>query len=395
MLPNYCRRLPLGLLALSLLAACETRRPATEQAASAPATTDSAAVIDSAPAAPQPAPAAPLTGYHRYVGTVGKAPVVLELTISPPDAEEKEWRLYGTYYYERQGAPLILSAAGAYQPGQPLALKEETPKPDEPAETLPSGRWRATQAAGPVLSGTWESPDGRRRLPFSLREDYAGALRYELLTEKAAGPPCPPTEDQAGPRRPEAERTFLHLLGPDTLQPALRALQAPLPEQRRNQLAVELDGVDCEGTFGFYGGVEVALNGYGLLSVVTSEGEDSGGAYPNSAEELTTYDLRTGRALKLADWLQPGQEPALRRLLQQSLRAHPYASSLGLEAADLSKADLAGLGFDSEGVYCLLGDFGAPHAVQRVPVVVPYRALRPLLQPGSAVARMLRQRGLW
>ncbi|GAB2942698.1 hypothetical protein GCM10027048_04170 [Hymenobacter coalescens] len=383
------RRWAIGL-GLSLLAACEARRPAAEQPKSGAAAT----VSGQAPAPDSTAASASFTGYHRYVGTVGAAPVVLELTINAPNPDAG-WRLRGTYYYEQQGRTLVISHESAYQPGQPLTLREGAPKPEAPDETVPTGRWRATQAAGPVLSGTWESPDGRRQLPFRLREDYTGAVRYELLTETATGAPCPLAEDQAGPRRPEVRRTFLHLLGPDTLQPALRALQSPEPRQRRDQLAVELDGADCTGSFGFYGDVDVTLNGYGLLSVLRSEGEYLGGAYPNSTEELAVYDLGTGRTVKLADWLRPGQESALRRLLLRRLRAHPYASSLGLNDADVGGGELPALGFDSEGAYCLLGSFGAPHAVQRVPVVIPYRELRPLVRASSPLARMLRQRGLW
>ncbi|MCC3157012.1 hypothetical protein LJ737_07170 [Hymenobacter sp. 15J16-1T3B] len=390
-----------GLWSLLLgLGACQQSDSHSAAASEAPAAkmATAPAAAPGAPAATQDAaaPAGPFTGTHRYVGTVGTAPVVLTLTITPPGPEAPQGRLDGVYYYERQGQPLILSVGKNYRPGQPLVLEEGAPKPDAPDETVPTGRWQATQPLGPELSGTWLSPDGRRRKPFHLREDYTGAVRYELLREEAHGATCPPgpEEEGGGPRRPEVSRTVLHLLGPDTLQPALRALQCPLPEQRRSQLAVELDQADCEGTFGFYGDVQVALNGYGLLSVQHSEGEYAGGAYPNSANELATYDLRTGRLLKRTAWLRAGREPALSRLLLRRLRMHPYASSLGLNEPG-GPAYLPELGFDSEGAYCLLGDFGAPHAVQGVPVVIPYRELRPLVQPGSALARMLQQRGLW
>ena len=338
--------------------------------------------------------AASFIGYHRYVGTVGKAPVVLELTINAPDTATNTGRLYGSYYYERQGAELRLEPSGAYQPGQPLTLLESSPKPDEPGETTPTGRWRATQPAGPVLSGTWESADGRRRLPFQLREDYQGAVRYELLHESSLGTPCPPIEGDDRQLRPEASQDFLHLLGPDTLRPALRALQCPGPRPRRAEVREALAQADCEGTFGFYTGVEVVLNGYGLLSVLRDEDEFAGGAHPNGVQTPEVYDLGTGRALKLTDWLRPGQEAALDRLLLRRLRAHPYAAGLGLTEGE-ADGRLPALGFDSEGAYCTLGDFGAPHVVQRMPVVVPYRELRPLVQPGSVVARMLQRRGLW
>lgn len=371
------------------LAACQgsDSRSATETPAA-----DSTTATPAVPA--QAATPAGFSGYHRYVGTVGQAPVVLELTIKPPDTVTNTVELYCSYYYERQGAELRLEPAGAYQPGQPLTLREGAPRPDNPDETTPTGRWRAAQSAGPVLTGTWESADGRRQLPFRLREDYTDAVRYELLTGKLQGPPCPLVAEGASPRIPEVERTFLHLLGPDTLRPALRVLQAPVPEQRRNQLAVELDQADCAGSFGFYGGVNVALNGYGLLSVMLYEGSYSGGPYPSGTETFETYDLRTGRALKRADWLRPGREEALRRLLLRRLRASPYAQ--GVSRPDIEAAQLPDLGLDSEGAYCPLGSLvGVPHVIEGVPVVVPYRELRPLVQPGSAVARMLQRRGLW
>ncbi|OON70063.1 hypothetical protein [Hymenobacter sp. CRA2] len=347
-------------------------------------------------ARPTASPQAAFTGYHRYVGTVGKLPAVLELTIPAAGSAEP---LSGAYYYERRGQELLLSAPAKYQPGQPLLLNEGWPKPDNPAETVPTGRWRAAQPAGPVLNGTWESADGRHRLPFALREDYTGAVRYELLRETATGAPCPPAaeEEVPHPRPPEVGRVFLHLLGPDTLQPALRPLQCPLPEQRRNQLAVELDALDCESTFGQYGFVMVVLNGYGLLGLQLDESEDTGGAYPNNQQELQTFDLMTGKQVHTADWLRPGQEKALQRLLTRYLRASPYAEGLIPGGEDGSQ--LVSLpeefGLNSEGAYCLLGSFGAPHVIQQVPIVIPYRELRAVVRPGSAVARMLQQRGLW
>lgn len=392
-LPHAARLLPL-LLGLAACQGTDSRSSTSTEASVAADSTAESAAAPQAPVASASAAPAGFSGYRRYVGTVGKAPVVLELTITPPDTVTTTWRLYGSYYYERQGAALRLEPTGPYQPGQPLTLRESAPKPDEPDATVPTGRWRATQPAGPVLSGTWESADGHRRLPFQLREDYTDAVRYELLHESALGPLCPPIEGDDRQLRPESSQDFLHLLGPDTLRPALRALQCPTPRQRRADVREALAQADCEGTFGFYTGVEVALNGYGLLSLLRDEDEFSGGAHPNGVQTPEVYDLRTGRALKLTDWLRPGQEAALDRLLLRRLKAHPYAADLGLTESEAG-GQLPALGFDSEGAYCLLGDFGAPHVVQRMPVVVPYRELRPLVRPGSAVALMLQQRGLW
>ncbi|OGX90255.1 hypothetical protein [Hymenobacter coccineus] len=96
---------------------------------------------------------------------------------------------------------------------------------------------------------------------FELHETYQDAqgqqmaARYDLVEDSAEGPLCTPeTEDGAepkdstaaepelpaldSPRRQPAvvNRTYVHLLGPDTLRPALRGLQCPVPARRAAEL---------------------------------------------------------------------------------------------------------------------------------------------------------------
>jgi len=210
------------LAATLLVASCQ---PGTQsqpgQAAARPAAAVVAAAIPADSSAPA-VPAAPYIGYHRYRGTVGGRPVLLELLVdSSQDFSTKGLRCEGSYFYERlAGGDLILKAPAPYRPGQPLRLLED-----------PTGTWQATQPLGPGLSGIWTSRAGRHLL-FVLREDYHDAVRYEILTSHACGPACPPDPDlpqQPGAWQPYAQlsQTFMHLLGPDTLRAACNARRPP------------------------------------------------------------------------------------------------------------------------------------------------------------------------
>ncbi|MGI4763113.1 MAG: hypothetical protein ACRYF0_20535 [Janthinobacterium lividum] len=297
--------------------------------------------------------ARPFTGYHRYRGTVGTQPVILELLVdASQDYRYKGLRCEGSYFYERRaGGALVLKAPAPYRPGQPLRLLED-----------PTGTWQASQPLGPVLSGTWTSRAGRR-LPFALREDYQDAVRYELLTHAARGPACPPDPDlpvQYAAWQPFARLTqdFLHLLGPDTLLPALRRLQCPPPAGRRARTraaARQLDCADAERS------IQQSLNAYGLLAI--NEGEyvnEYNGSRPHAEDRARLYDLRAGRWLTLAELLRPQADAQhlLAQLVGRHLRKEEEAYLESQEGQDLhlrrSQADTAmvelprsGVGFTS------------------------------------------------
>ena len=231
------------------------------------------------------------------------------------------------------------------------------------------------------------------------------AVRYEFLKESATKPNC---QDANGEFHPlEAAREFMHLLGPDTLRPALQQLQCPVPAQRRAQLQEELSGLGCAGEdeesqYGSYANTVVNYNAAGLLSLLVLESTYSGGAYPQNSSELRTYDLATGKLCDVQKWLRPGKSLALRQLLTKYLRAdstgHDYvANSMAGEEEAQGKPyvveQLPPLGLNEKGLFFLLGDIGAPHVIEGVDITVPYAALRAYVRPGTPLARLVAAQG--
>jgi Protein of unknown function (DUF3298) len=400
-----CHPLTGSLLALSLLTACESRRPAAETAVR-PGTDTPAAATDSVLPAPArvmpPVPASPNTGpvvsqYRRYVGTVGAAPVVLELAGADS--------VRGSYYYQRRGGLLTLAAARSAT-GQPLTLRETD-------AGRPTGRWQTREPLGPVLSGTWHSPDGRRQLPFTLREDHTGAARYTLEAYDSEMPATAQSRDCGNPA--DTLRFALgvvHVLPPYPTAALRQVARALLPApyarlQRYTDQQLRAEG-GCSRTVR---SAWVTYNADELLSVEQFEYVDGFGAHPNGASGYQTFDLRTGRALTLAELLRPGFELPLRRLLSTRLRTDPgYADFYrddvegdtaqiwwppGPDQQPLAPLPKAGFHLTPQGLGFGYNPYEiGPHVLGPQLVELSYQEIKPLVRPGSALARLLQRRGL-
>jgi len=364
------------------------------------------------PVAAVPAPPAipvgvepPFVGYHRYRGTVGGQPVTVELTIEQTARAPDSTTCTGNYTYDRHPAGLLLlHGARPFLAQRPLGLVET-----DTAHHQPTGHWQASQPVGPLLAGTWRSPAGQQ-LPFSLHEDYTDgqghvvAVRYELLQE-GEEVPCQPERKEGESKAAYRARTkdlvstcnqdFLHLLGPDTLRPALWALQCPVPAKRRRQMREQVQGCNQVEHQ-----LRVVYNEHGLLSLESFVNEFYEGTdHPSHELRTTTYDLRTGQPLAIAALIRPGTDSILSRLISQHLEQYENVILDELwnrSAADSTFAPLPqqGLGIGDEGLEFTYSDYYNSLAPP-VTVEVPYAELLPLLRPDSPVARMLRERGLW
>jgi hypothetical protein len=361
--------------------------------------------------------ARPFVGYHRYRGTVGGHPVTVELNIDPDPEKPAAMLCRGSYYYGRHPASkLLLHSPLPWRPRLALTLDETE------ADTThqPTGRWLATQPAGPVLSGTWRSPAGQA-LPFSLREDYTDgqghlmAAKYEIV-EAAAKVPCRPErkEDETAAEYRKRIATidhgysqlFLHLRGPDTLRPALRGLQCLAPVARRRlarAAAAEDDGCKLYST-----SLTVDYNDYGLLAWTEYSMEEfANGARPSHGIASMVHDLHTGEALRLEDIVRPDTDTLLQRLITRSILRRDNSdiwskpgAKMPVHAADMAPLSTS-ISLTAEGLsfayqcdeFAQLSFIEGSAIVFSVPV--PWAELLPLLRPDSPVARMLRERGLW
>ncbi|MGI4760340.1 MAG: hypothetical protein ACRYF0_06525 [Janthinobacterium lividum] len=328
---------------------------------------------------------------RRYVGTVGGQAATAVLQWQTPDSAT------GSFYLYRGGPAYTLS----FDRARPGPVRLEVTDEQGSNSQLPRGHWqlRTSTLASPTLTGTWHGAG--RAQPLLLRESYADALRYAfkeryLLSAWRVPEDCSYV--------PTVRHTLLTLLSPRTAPPALRAPLAGSAAALRRRLREDVTDGDASASYRD----EVRLNEFGLFSYQTSFYQRSYGGTPDVGSESWLFDLRTGQELDIASQLKPGYERPLRRRLTRHLLRDPAlaaarAEGLGLEPWYADGANLASLLLDLPGDNEALTLTGAgleaaytpPPFNQQLFILVPYRELRPLVRPGTPLARMLRARGLW
>jgi hypothetical protein len=344
---------------------------------------------------------------RRYAGWAGPYRATVELAWQRPDS------VSGSCYLTQPGRSLQLTLGTdrhrAYPGRTVLTLVQ--PKPTQVA-----GTWRLASWPASVLTGTWMDGSGHR-YRLQLREHYAGAVPYEVeRLVLQGGRSVALEEDPRDTRVPFQYQEYLHLLGPARRWPALCQRLAPPLAVRRRQLRA---AYEHERT---YGGIAVRLNADYLLSYQTLYLADPYGGRPQPGVKSFLVDLRNGHDLTLASQLRPGYELPLRRVLTRQLLAEAIhddesgdrtrriaqvlkkntpAGSEPLVALPLSEPE----SLTDEDL--LLTDQGLEASFSDVAVlgnlwsrftpttVIPYAELRPLVRPGTPLARLLQARGMW
>ncbi len=333
---------------------------------------------------PLPVSAPKFMGYRRYQGTVNGQSVVVEL--------QPTWVAYpgyftceSTFYSPASGVASALQVAYGWTTGQALEFT-----------TGDRQLWCAAQPLGPLLSGSCYTRSGQLLGVFSLRESYAGAVRYEILEETAPGRAG--TDAFGEPDTASVTLHYLHLLGRDTLRPALAQLQCPRPAQRQRaqrELAAELTPTS-DGFAAVYQETKwVTLNEADLLSYhVSLEESVMKKRHGEHTGEQVLLDLRTGRELDLLAQLRPGGLKALQRLLaRQALQDTTAAAHNWLNKGLMEEPE--------EGFVITPAGWEAHYntAIEDEPfsaysVAASWSELQPLLRADSPLQRLLRARGL-
>ena len=337
---------------------------------------------------------------QRYVGTVGGEPATVALRWVRPDS------VVGTCFLWQRVTAYPLLTTSRRQPGRLQLAEPGTVFHQPPTEPVASpGYWQLSSGPGPRLRGYWRDAAGRQ-LPLILHESYQGAVRYTLETFAVVGP-----FRREAQRRPVHAGDFLRLLGPAAHAPLARELYPSRAERRALLL-------DNEGEAACTSTIAVQLNDFDLLSYYQFDVIDPFEGQNDLSLTATLLDLRTGRELSVASQLRPGYQRPLRRLLTWQLQHNPHfnylepgqpptdAHAWGRRDAQGRPTSLVSLPAEGEAL-ALTGPgleatyyrgtlFGGGGPLEpRYPVCVPYQALRPLVRPGTPLARMLQARGLW
>jgi hypothetical protein len=240
------------------------------------------------------------SAHRHYRGRIG-ADLDVEFDIAASGTD-----VGGFYLYARIGVPIRLK--GGLR-GKTLSLAEEGG----------TGSIEAVmEKDGSVMTGSWRSPDGKRRLPLVLCEDYSASAEFGIIgismsRETGDGSVATFRGTAPYPRGNGALALSLDeaLYGDGGARRWLESSGARFLDE------CEIEAPESD--WAHETNVEVAFNSNDILCLSVAEYDYSGGAHPNFSRQYLVFSLLTGKRLGLFDFVRQGSEESLSRLVTESL----------------------------------------------------------------------------
>jgi hypothetical protein len=344
---------------------------------------------------------------RRFEGVIGEklnVTLLLESTLQ----EDGNVSYSGNYHYHKTGVPIRLGPVPS-KDGL-LRFHENETNNIEGHETF-TGQW-AVKLEKDVITGTWSSPDGKKKLPISLKESYpAGSsrtvttqlesvqtlrkngqkkgfeikVRYVQLAAKSVGAKSinrvlrqdawnvPVNAEDESPKVPEnpSEKDIL-------------AAMQLVPESDADE---DWDGAYVESVDDSQ---RVIMNESGFLTVEYNTWTYTGGAHGNYGSSYRSFDMESGQELLLEDLVKPGYEKRWAELGAAELRAQEGAKATApltevglfedkLELNETWFLTPGGIGFSYDPYEI------ASYARGMVQFVLPWKDILQDLKPGTKV----------
>jgi hypothetical protein len=384
------RRLVFSILLTFFLIAASAgcrRTPAPETPASTTPATTEVQQYHSQEAAP-----APITKF--FAGSIGNS---LDLNMK---LVRDGTTITGNYFYQKVGTKIDLK--GTVDAEGNLMLEEF----DSAGKSTGvfRGLWKVGEDGLISLAGNWSKPNSDKKTAFSIHEqpiEFTGATEIVSRTIKSRNKTPKYEIDAQYPQITGAADTRFDKFN----QQAKSLVTRKVAEFRKDmaERSVEEESPETSDLGSDLGvGYSVALASDELISVEFNiGGYYAGAAHPNSYTEVINFDAKNGRVLKLADlfkprakYLQTISAYAIKDLKAQSKTVGPDSmltdetiqGGAGPDAKNYKSWTITRKGlaitFDSYQV--------APYAAGPQQVLIPYSALKDLINPDSALGRFVK-----
>jgi Protein of unknown function (DUF3298)/Deacetylase PdaC len=346
---------------------------------------------------PQPTGGATTVAEVRYFrGSIGST-LGLQMKLN----REGE-KLSGDYYYQKIGTKIELR--GTVDKDNNLRLEEFDANGKQTG--IFKGIWKNNEDGLISLAGNWSKPNSDKMVAFSLHQEpihFTSAeitpkavketnkrLNYEI---NAQYPQVTGSTDRRFDKfNQEARNVVTRKVSMFRKEMAERAKEE---EEQGPPTEPETSGSDLSI------GYTVNLATDDLISVQFDIGVYyQGAAHPNSHSEVLNYDVKSEKALKLADLFKPGAKylPAISSYSIQDLKKQSRAKGAdsmlddewigkgaGAEASNYQSWTISrkglGINFDSYQV--------APYAAGPQHVLIPYPVLKQLIKPEGVLAQFV------
>lgn len=281
---------------------------------------------------------------RRFEGVIGKklnVTLLLESTLQ----ENGDISYIGNYHYHKTGVPIRLGQV----PGKDglLRFHENETNNIEGHETF-TGQW-SVKLEKDGITGTWSSPDGKKKLPINLKESYPTGSARTVTTQLESVQTLRKNGQKKGF---EIKVRYVQLaaksVGAKSINRVLRqdawnvpvnaedeSLKVPENPSEKDilaamQLVPESDAdEDWDGAYveSVDDSQRVIMNESGFLTVEYNTWTYTGGAHGNYGSSYRSFDMESGQELLLEDLVKPGYEKRWPELGAAELRAQEGAKA--------------------------------------------------------------------
>jgi Protein of unknown function (DUF3298) len=330
---------------------------------------------------------------RTFSGGIGEARLEMDLR------REGE-SLSGSYYYHKSGRAHRLTLKGAIAADGSFKMQEMDAAGKQTGEF--TGKWKQDpDDSGASLEGTWLKPgqtgEGAGFWAFEqmiyfaktqiTTREYKQSIKLKKATLAAEYPELSANANAAGFNQLAKAR-------------AMRSL-AEFRKDLAGETAADIKLLGATGNYiSVAYGIEYADDD--LISVNFVENTFSGGAHPNLGTFTLTYDLKTGRELKLAELFKPGAKylTTIAAYAMRDLKARKDPDSgdnMGLaqdifeDGAKPTAGNYANWNVTKKGLLITFPPYQvAAYAYGPQTVIIPYSYLKDIVRPGGALANVKR-----
>jgi hypothetical protein len=343
------------------------------------------------------APAVPAKFFRGSIGnTLG-----LQMRLQRDGAQ-----LAGNYFYQKVGTRIDVK--GTIDKDNNVTLEEIDPGGKQTG--LFKGSWTLDKDDGLAsIAGNWSKPNGEKKTAFSLHEEpieFTGGVALTAKQLKESNKKLNYKIEAAYPQAtgaPDNRFDKFNQEAKNRVTKRISDFKKELADVAKDEATSPSTSPEDKSSFPTNSldiTYSIALAKDDLISIEFDvDSYSSGAAHPNSSSAVLNYDVKTGKALKLADLFNPGAKyiQSISAYCIKDLKSQSKSKDSMLDDQTIqSGAGPDAQNYDSwtitkKGLKIIFDPYQvAAYAAGPQSVVVPYSALKDLIKPDGPLAQFVK-----
>ncbi|HEX8138525.1 MAG TPA: DUF3298 domain-containing protein [Pyrinomonadaceae bacterium] len=330
----------------------------------------------------------------QFKGSIAQAR--FEMTLRREDNS-----LSGSYFYLKSGSANKLSLRGEIDAKGQFTMQEFDSSGKQTGEF--KGTWKDDpNQSGASLEGEWRKPNAKENQWFSASEQMLSFTNGTQVVNRRISESVKAKRLDLSAEYPElmggANASGFNQLVKSRITNELAGFKKQMMAMSAEDLKMLPAGVNNYLDIGY--NIEYADND--LISVSFLEGNFTGGVHPNYNYFTVTYDLKTGKELKLSELFRPGAKyleavsayaikDLQSRKMPESDENMGLAQDIFAEGATAKAENYQNWNLTKKGLMFTFDPYQVgPYAAGSQTVIVPYARLKEMAKPDGALMKMMK-----